>query len=122
MYDPTVVTIDIRPHEFPNIVDLSAPGRLPVAILSTAGFDATSVVPGSVRLAGASLGGVADHPGNIRARIEDVNGDGLPDLVVEFRVKRLSFAAHDLVAELWGWTQRGTRFSGADLVQLVSAD
>lgn len=122
LYDPTVVTIDISPHEFPNIVDLSAPGRLRVAILSTAGFDATRVVPGSVRLAGASLGGVADHPGNIRARIEDVNGDGLPDLVVEFRVKRLSFVDHDQVAELWGWTQSGTRFSGADLVQLVLAD
>lgn len=122
LYDPTVVTIDIRPHEFPNVVDLQVPGSLPVAILSTAGFDATGVVPGSLRLAGASLGGAAEHPGDIGARTEDVNGDGRPDLVVEFPVERLGFSRHDVVADLWGQTRRGTPFGGADLVQLVWPD
>jgi hypothetical protein len=64
-YDPAVVTIDIEPEQFPNVVSLVA-DRLTVAIFSTIGFDATEIVPGSLRLASASMHGVAPHPGDVR--------------------------------------------------------
>jgi hypothetical protein len=119
LYDQTVVAIDIQPQQFPNVVDLNSPDPLLVAILSTAGFDATHVVPGSLRLAGASLQGIARTPGRVNAREEDVNGDGRADLVVEFEVERLQFRTHDMVAELWGWREDGGPFTGSDMVRLV---
>jgi hypothetical protein len=38
-----VVTIDIKPGEFPNSINLKSKGKIPVAILTTNTFDATTV-------------------------------------------------------------------------------
>lgn len=119
LYDPTFAIVDIAPDDVSNVVDLRSPGWLPVAILSTIGFDATEIVPGSLRLAGATLQGDDRNPGNVRTRVTDVDGDGRLDLWVEFRTDRLNFGGLDIVADVWGQTQRGVPFSGSDLVQIV---
>ena len=119
LYDETVVTIDVLPETFPNVVTLGAGGRLDVAILSTAGFDATEIVPGSLRLASASSYGDADHPGDTRARAVDVNGDGRADLLVELDIDRLRLNPGDIIVDLWGMTRRGVAFTGSDLVEIV---
>jgi hypothetical protein len=119
LYDQSVVQIDVQPQHFPNLIDLNTSDRLLVAILSTTEFDATRVVPGSLRLAGAGLQGTAPTPGRVDRHGDDVNGDGRADLVVEFEVERLQFTAHDTVAELWGWTNDGRPFTGSDMVRLV---
>ena len=49
----TGVTVDIKPGTFPNSINLGSNGVVPVAILSTDTFDATTVDPRSVTLAGA---------------------------------------------------------------------
>lgn len=90
-----------------------------MAILSTAGFDATEIVPGSLRLASASSYGDADHPGDTRARAVDVNGDGRADLLVELAIDRLRLNPGDIVEDLWGMTRRGEAFTGSDLVEIV---
>ena len=71
------VDIDIKPGSDPNSINLGSNGNVPVAILSSADFDATTVDPYTVTLAGAevSLKGKAQTP---MASVEDVNGDGLP--------------------------------------------
>ncbi len=119
LYDETVVTIDVLPETFPNVVTLGAGGRLDVAILSTAGFDATEIVPGSLRLASASSYGGADHPADTRARPVDVNGDGRADLLVELDIDRLRLNPGDIIVDLWGMTRRGVAFTGSDLVEIV---
>jgi hypothetical protein len=118
-YDESVVTIDVLPETFPNIVTLGAGGRLPVAIMSTAGFDAAEIVPGSLRMASATEYGGADHPADIRASVVDVNGDGRADLLVEFRLDRLRLTPGDIVADVWGQTRSGGLFGGSDLVEIV---
>jgi len=49
------VAIDIKPGSDPNSINLSSAGVVPVAILSSATFDATQVDPASVTLAGARV-------------------------------------------------------------------
>ncbi len=76
------VTIDIKPGSYPNSINLRSKGVIPVAILSEPDFDATSVDPNTVELAGASV--VKRGKGNkFMAHKEDVNEDGLLDLVVQ---------------------------------------
>jgi hypothetical protein len=114
LYNPTVVTIDIRPDEFPNRIDPRDSGQVPVAILSTIGFDASYINPGSLRLGGASTA-IRD-----RGEIKDVNGDGRPDLLVHFPSRDLSLSRpDDAVMELEGRTWSGLTFNGTDLVDFV---
>lgn len=117
-YDETVVTIDVLPETFPNVVDPGAGVPLAVAIFSTAGFDATSIVPGSLRLASAGTYGAADVA-NANIETADVNGDGRDDLLVEFRVDELRLDSVTIVVDLWGQTRGGVAFTGSDLVQIV---
>jgi aqualysin 1 len=81
------IEIDIKPTTEPNSISLSSRGRLTVALLSSASFDATTVDPATVRI-GTTL--VATRP-NARpfATFEDANGDGLLDLVVHFSIPEL---------------------------------
>jgi hypothetical protein len=118
-YDPNFVTIDVDPERFPNVIDLGSKERLRVAIFSTAGFDAREIIPGTVRLATVSAQGVEKNPGNIVANVVDVNHDGRPDLVVEFRRDRLLLNPGEIIVDLWGSTRRGGTFSGSDVVQIV---
>ena len=58
-------------------------GLLTVTLSSTAAVDVASVVPASIRLGDATL---ARHGnGAPMATLEDVNGDGVPELVLKFR-------------------------------------
>ncbi len=82
------VDIDIKPGSDPNCINLGSQGVIPVAILSTADFDATQVDPTTVELAGAGVAvrGKAKKP---LAHEEDVNGDGLVDLVLQVETEDL---------------------------------
>jgi hypothetical protein len=121
------VEIDITPSQDPNSVSLSNRGRLPVAVLSSATFDATEIDPASVLL-GDEVGTgtpVATRPnGQFFSSIEDVNGDGLPDLVLHFDVPAM-VANGDLTPTttylvLRGFLQNGcTNFLGQDAVNVV---
>ena len=97
------VDIDIKPGSDPNSINLGSNGNVPVAILSSADFDATTVDPYTVTLAGAevSLKGKAQTP---MASVEDVNGDGLPDLVVHVDTEALQLSEEETTAVLQGQT------------------
>lgn len=127
LYDPAVITIDIAPHTFPNVIDLSTGQEVTVAIFSTRGFDATRVNVETLRIGGAGGAGddsVASHDGTgtsqVRdTRIEDVNGDGRLDLVVDFAIGSMDFPTDHIIADVWGRSRNGVSFSGMDLVRLV---
>jgi len=98
------VDIDIKPGSYPNSINLGSNGVIPVAILSTADFDATQVDPGTVTLSGAGVA-VKGKGNKYLASQEDVNGDGLLDLVVKVETENLEPGAfQDGYAVLTGET------------------
>jgi hypothetical protein len=107
----------VKPGSLENPVNLGARGTIPVAILSDDGFSAADVDVSSVRFAGAP---VATTPqGKLMASLEEVDGDGLQDLVLHFDVPALELASGATHAELVGATRDGTPFTGTDAVRIV---
>ena len=118
-YDSNVLTvvIDIKPNALPNTINLGSAGTVAVAILSTPSFDATTVDPSSVTLASApvKLRGQAAP----MASFDDVNGDGLPDLVLHVSTQSMELSSADVEAILEGITFDGTKIKGVDTIRIV---
>ena len=111
------VPIDIKPGSFPNSINLGSGGTVPVAIFSTATFDATRVDPTTVTLANAGLQFRGN--GTPMASFQDVNGDGRLDLVIHVSTEALQLTAGDVEAVLEGRTTSGLRIRGSDSVRVV---
>ena len=96
-----MVDLSVSPGGEPNAVNLGKKGFLPVAVLSTPEFDATTIDPSTVVLGdemGADDTPVAlQNNGRYHAKLEDVNADGLTDMVLMFDVLALA-ANGDLTA------------------------
>ena len=107
------VNIDIKPGSFPNSINLKSKGNVAVAILSSPSFDAATVDRGTVEFAGAPALSIGGTP-------EDVNGDGLLDLVLHFSTQSLNLNSGDTEACLTGKTLSGQEFEGCDSVSIVN--
>lgn len=114
---PVPIAIDVSPGSEPNCVRNDGNGVIPVAILSDDGFDATDVDATSVALDGQAVRIVGR--GTPQAHAEDVNGDGLDDLVVQIADSDGVYASGEAVATLTGATIDGTRVEGTDAVCVV---
>ena len=115
----TPVSIDIKPGEVPNSINLNSKGVIPVAIISTTAFDATTVDPTTVTLADAQVR--VRGKGIPLASTEDVNADGLLDLVVHVETTALQLTESTTLAQLRGETFDGTAISGSDMIRVVAA-
>jgi hypothetical protein len=112
-----IVPIDIKPGSFPNSVNLSSEGTLPVAILSLPDFDARTVDVSTVTLSNAAV--VLKKNGTYMASVEDVNGDGLLDLVIHVSTENLVIDTLGGEAVLKGKTVDGTNIEGRDFIRVV---
>ncbi len=93
---------------------------MPVAILSSADLDATTVDPDTVRLADAQVKTVGKS-GKLLCHTEDVDGDGLADLVCEIAMIDLaaSVGTADISATLRATTFDGTDIEGTNSIRIV---
>lgn len=113
-----LVEIDIKPFSDPNSINPNLAGTIPVAILSSDSFDALSVDPSTVTLAGAPVALLRN--GRPRAATdEDVNSDGLLDLVVHVVAQELVLNESDTEATLAGLTFGGTQIEGVDAIRFT---
>jgi len=107
---PTPVAIDIKPGGDPNSTNLGSQGVIPVAILTTASFDATTVDPATVDFEGASA---------LRSAVENVDNDSEADLIMHFRTQDTNIAPAATEACLTGETFGGEQIEGCDSVRIV---
>ena len=123
------VSIDIKPGSYPNSINVKSKGVLPVAIFGTESFDIIEVDPSTLFLTwrGITLPlGVDDGVHPLRYAYEDVNEDGLSDIVLKFSMEELRIMTvtkeppGDLVMTLTGETYDGTRLAGQDLVRIIN--
>lgn len=82
------ITIDIKPGSYPNSINLGSNGVIPVAILSTTDFDATTLNAENIFLAGSGVR-VRGKGNKYLASEEDINGDNRLDLVVKVETENL---------------------------------
>jgi len=82
-------------------------------------FDATTVVPASVRLENAAV--KLRGNGKPQASEQDVNADGLLDLVVHVETQSLQLTEGDDLATLMAWTVNGDGIVATDSVRIVGA-
>jgi hypothetical protein len=110
------VNIDVKPGDSQPVVNLKSQGVVPVAILSTPTFDATKVNPLTVR-----FGRTGTEASPVHSSLQDVNGDGLLDMVLQFKTQSTGFQLGDSQATLMGRTLDGTPFRGSSAIQVIGS-
>ena len=103
--------IDIKPCSDPNSINLKNKGLIAVALLSTTGFDSTTIDPDTVSFAGASP---------VRWAVEDVCPyDGIDDLLFFFKTQELDLDENSIKAYLDGYDYDSEYIWGMDTVNIV---
>jgi hypothetical protein len=116
-FDRTV-HISIKPNATPPVaINAGSRGTIPVAILSTPTFNAVTSVDASSLTFGRS--GNEQSLVSCNGRGEDVNGDGLPDLVCRFQTQSTGFQSGDTLGILTGKTVQGSPIVGQEAIVIV---
>jgi len=111
------VSIDIKPGSNPNSINPRSNGSIPVAILSTADFDA----PAAVDRTSLTFGRTGDEASLAfcGTTLKDVNADSRLDLVCHFTTSVTGFQVGDTEGILKGETGGGTAIEGRDAVRVI---
>ena len=106
------MTIDIKPGSDQNSINLKSKGVVPVAVLTTGGFDAATIDPTTAQFAGAAP---------VRWKLEDVDGDGDDDMLFHFKTQELNLDQNSTEATLKVEVDDLTIVSGTDEIRIVPA-
>jgi hypothetical protein len=119
LYSPPVATlsviIDIKPGDSTNTINPKSSGKIPVAILSSASFDAST----QVDIPTLTFGHSGDEHSLAMCGIQNVNADGLMDLLCHFDTQASALQTGDTVAVLKGKTKAGVAFQASDTVRIL---
>jgi hypothetical protein len=108
------VLIDIKPGSDPASINPKTNGKIHVAILTTDIFDATTVNASTVH-----FGAAGTEAAPVQVAVEDVNGDGRPDLLLTFNIQATGITCGATSASLTGETQSRQAIKGTDAIQTV---
>jgi len=106
--------VDIKPGSDTNPINTFNNGVIPVAILSSATFDATTVDVDSL-----AFGPAGAAPTHRNGHMEDVDGDGLTDFVSHYRTQETGIEFGDDRACITGKTNGGSSLFGCDDISTV---
>jgi hypothetical protein len=111
---PIGVVIDIKPGSFPNSINPTKKGVIPVAILTTDVFDAARIDRTRLR-----FGRIGSEAAPVHSALEDVDADGDTDMILHFRTQDTGIVCNDISAFVTGTTFDGKAIQGADSVNTV---
>jgi hypothetical protein len=111
---PMPITIDVKPGDDPTTLERSRDGFVPVAILSTAKFDALAIDVSTVR-----VGRTGTEAEPARSMQSDVDNDKRLDLMLLVRVNDLGLACDTKLIRLTAKTTDGTSVEGSDPVTII---
>ncbi len=117
------VSIDIKPGSYPNRINLSSQGVVPVAVLTTPDFDAWRFMPEMAHLtdANTAMTSGCTRAMVVRWSLDDVNGDGRLDLVFFFNTRDLDLTSSSTAASLMAHGSYGStmlHILGTDSVKI----
>jgi hypothetical protein len=110
----TTIVIDVAPGNTPTEIESGRGGLLPVAMLSTAAFDATTLDQTTIR-----FGPTGTEAGPARTVTEDVDRDGRQDLMSLFRVADLELPCGGVALLLTAETASGGAVAGSERVTVI---
>lgn len=117
-YDGGTVHADVVIRATVPSIYTKSKRTIPVAMLSTADFDAPSEVDKNSLMFGST--GEEGSLAFCTTRAEDVNGDGLLDQVCHFNTRDTGFQQNDTEGILKGQTVGGVPIEGRDAVRIVN--
>jgi hypothetical protein len=115
---PIAVSIDIEPGDDANCVNNDGHGVIPVAVLGSATLDVAQIDPATVQLEGLAVKAVGKER-RLLAHVQDVNGDGFLDLVVQVQDADGAFWSGSGPAVLTARLYDGTPLEGSDHICIV---
>ncbi|MDX1388164.1 MAG: penicillin acylase family protein, partial [Acidobacteriota bacterium] len=122
MIAPLLPFFDIKPGSSENSINPFNFGVIPVAILGSDFFDVTQVDVTTLQF--GPFGATPSHDLNDAAtysgHLEDVDGDGLTDLVSHYRTRETGIECGDTEATISGALLDGRLFFGTDTVRTVN--
>jgi len=116
-----MVGIDIKPESDSNSINCqNKKGVIPVAILTTDIFDASTVNPDTIGFGPNKAREVhKDKGGKVRQHLEDIDNDGDLDLILHFRFEDMGIKCGETEATIIGQTQEGFDFIGSDSIRTI---
>jgi hypothetical protein len=112
-YFRTTVQIDIKPGSDINPINLKNKAKIPVGIITTIDFDATKIDPTTVQF-GPGGANVFRNKGHV----EDINNDGVDDIVFHFITSDTGIEIDDTKAYIIGETVTGIFFKGSEPIRV----
>jgi lectin-like protein/thrombospondin type 3 repeat protein len=121
------VKVDLKPGEYPNTINLGSHGVIPVAIYGkafTGGvFDPHQLDLASLMFNEDRISVKLKGKGAFNAIYQDLNGDGIPDLIVNIMTDSIDIDPHTTTVKLTGQIVtgpfQGFAIEGSDSVKLV---
>lgn len=106
------IPIDVMPGSTDNPINLRSKGKTPVALLSSAALDASKIDAATLRL---GPGNAAPAPTGVHR--EDVDGDGLIDLILQFRTQDIELTEGATQLCIRGQLPSGRSFEACDHIR-----
>jgi hypothetical protein len=112
------VKIEIKPPSTPPVsINPRSKGVTPVAILGSTTLQVSSIDPATLRF---GPGGSTPLPNQVH--FEDVNGDGIIDMVAQFPTQKIGIRCNDTALFLTGKTASGAAIQGSEELQTVGCN
>ncbi|MFC1989716.1 PKD domain-containing protein [Chloroflexota bacterium] len=118
-----IVKIDVKPGSWPNSINLNGNGVVAVGVFGTAAFDVNDIDVSTVRCGVNKNDAEPVHSGHI----EDINGDGIDDIVFHFREGDLDIDVDtpgntEMPLYITGQTNGSMSFEGKDTIRITPND